>query len=231
MHLPIVIATYNRLELLKQTLTTLRLHSDNELEIIVVDDASTDPNVFKYLKSQKDIEYLRLKQRIQVAEVKNQGIALVSPSKYICIVDDDMYFLPHWDTVLIQALETYSDILLIGGKPHPHHTILEKRPLKINVDNYVDNFQVLTMNTQPGYCFFMERKTLNQLHFMEAHSEDIYGHEDTVICDKIHNMNKKVASINPPVLYHCGATNLVSYAADYPEMMAIAKQHPEIKFL
>ena len=42
MKIPVVIATYNRLELLKQTIDSLKKNSDNEIEIIVVDDASTE---------------------------------------------------------------------------------------------------------------------------------------------------------------------------------------------
>lgn len=223
MTLPIIISTYNRFELLQQTLDSLQKNSDSDLEIVVIDDASTDVRVYDYLDSQKDIIYYRFERQVNIATVKNKGIELSTRQKYICMVDNDVYFMPHWDTVLIKVLETFSDIGIVGGKKHPHHNVLESRKM--------DNIEVMITDNQPGYCLLLERENLDKIGEMICATNGFYGHEDTILCEKIRNMGKLVVAVNPPVIYHCGVRNNVGYAADYSEMMNFANLHPEIKFL
>jgi len=221
--IPVVISTFNRLELLQQTIDSLRKNSDNELEIIVVDDASTEPGVVPYLDSQNDISYYVFQERVPVAEVKNKGVQMSSKQKYICMIDNDVYFLPHWDTVLIDVLNKHKDIGMVGSKRHPHHKILETRNMA--------GHDVLIMENQPGYCFFLERKLLDEMGNLEGVPGSWYGHEDSMLVEKIKRSGRLVATVAPPVMYHCGMRNLVNFAADYPEMVELSKLNPNIKFL
>ena len=64
--LPVIIASYNRPRLLKQTLDSLRKNSDSKLQIIVVDcspnQEGNDSETVTYLKQQKDITYFHWKK-------------------------------------------------------------------------------------------------------------------------------------------------------------------------
>ena len=224
MRIPVVIATYNRVELLKQTIDSLKKNSDNEIEIIVVDDASTEPEAIKYLNSLKDIKFFRFTDNVGVAKVKNKGIEMASPSDYIHICDNDIYYLPHWDIKLIQVLETYEDIGLVGGKRHSHHRIYETRKM-------LDD-EVFILENQPGYSFFMRRKLLDEIGEFEVNDPKAFFHADSVMCERIKAKGKLLGAVNPPVIYHCGLNNFQGLrASDYPEMQIISQSHPEIKFL
>ena len=224
MKIPVVIATHNRLELLKQTIDSLKKNSDNEIEIIVVDDASTESGVAKYFDSLENVKFFHFADNFGVARVKNKGIELASPSDYIHICDNDIYYLPHWDIKLIQVLETYEDIGLVGGKRHSHHRIYETRKM-------LDD-EVFILENQPGYSFFMRRELLNEIGGFEVNDPKAFFHADSVMCERVKAKGKLLGAVNPPVIYHCGINNFQGLkASDYPEMQTISQLHPEIKFL
>ncbi|NWK74508.1 glycosyltransferase [Acinetobacter sp. SwsAc6] len=98
MNTPLVtvyIPTYNRVDLLKRAVESVRNQTYTNLEIIIVDDCSTD-NTHKYLK-----EVSGLDQRIRYfIKEKNSGacvsrnIAIENANgEYITGLDDDDYFL------------------------------------------------------------------------------------------------------------------------------------------
>jgi teichuronic acid biosynthesis glycosyltransferase TuaG len=85
----IIIATYNRSELLKKTLQSIIDQTFKEFEIIVVDDGSSD-NTETVVKEFKDydIKYLKLENSGNIAKIRNTGI---QHSKYdvLAFCDDD----------------------------------------------------------------------------------------------------------------------------------------------
>lgn len=226
--LPVVIATFNRLELLKQTIETAKKNADNKLEIIVVDDASND-GTKEYLKSLDFIKYYRFKEHAYIAGVKNKGIEMASPSKYIYISDNDIYFLPHWDSIMIKALETYSDVGIVGGRKHPHHRILTDRADSLR---RIDNITVCLVDNQAGYSFMLRRKDLDEVgYFNDTIQAGIRGGEDNDFIERMKSKGKIVACVDPPVLYHCGLYSFTGNpTSDYPEMINLQYSHSEILF-
>lgn len=225
--IPVVISSYNRLNLLKQTIETLKANSDNEIQIYVVDDASEDEMIREYFKTEPGVMFHQFDKRENIATVKNKGIELAtsfsSKEKYVCLADNDIYFMPHWDTKLIKVLEKFPDIGMVGGKRHPHHRFSETRIL--------DDMTVMITENQPGYHLLLERETLDKVGIMTSSGNGFYGYEDTILCEGIRKLGKVTAAVDPPVVYHCGLCNLNGKASDYPEMMSLASNHPYIKFL
>ena len=91
----VYIPTYNRLNLLKRAIESVRKQSYKNLEIIIVDDGSKDGTV-EYLeaisKVDKRIIYFLKKKNTGACESRN--IALKNASGYfITGLDDDDYFL------------------------------------------------------------------------------------------------------------------------------------------
>src|SRR3990167_9080135 len=148
--LQVIISTYNRLGLLKQTIESLRKNSDNPLEIIVVCDNldSVSPDLAikrkEYLDSQADIIKYYFDEKQTIAGIKRKGYGMrTSDEPYVYFSDDDVYFEPHWDSALIRILEALPDVGVVGGRHHPHHKIFSTR-----VSN---NGVVLICEQQAGY--------------------------------------------------------------------------------
>src|SRR3990167_1022976 len=224
MILPVIISTRNRVKLLKQTLESLRKNSDNPLEIVVIDDASGS-KTWDFLLTQKDIKSFRFEDRLTIAEVKKKGYELCSRKQYVYFSDDDVYFEPHWDSKLISILQKFPDIGVVGGRHHPHHQIFSTCPLN-------GEGQILICEQQAGYSLLLRQKDYRAIKGYEVSERTEDGGEDTLICDMIKAQGKLVASIDPPVIVHCGLKNHRGLnAADYHEMMEIQARRPEILFL
>lgn len=82
----VVIPTYNRAKLLPRAIKSVQQQTLQPLEIIIIDDGSTDDTV-EILKDFKDIKIFR-KQNGGISSARNLGIKLAS-GKYIAFLDDD----------------------------------------------------------------------------------------------------------------------------------------------
>ena len=87
----VVITTYNRAQFLKRAVQSA-LQAGSELEVIIVDDCSTDetPDLCAKLA---DVRYIRLTKNQGLAHARNAGAA-ESSSEFIAFLDDDDLRLP-----------------------------------------------------------------------------------------------------------------------------------------
>ena len=224
MKISVVISTYNRPELLLQTIATLQKNTISELETIVVNDASDNPDVDKYLEKVSKIIYHKFDKRVSIGEVKNKGISLMGKSDFIHFCDDDIYYTYGWDIKLMDALMNFPDIGVIGGKAHPHHTVLETR-------KFLD-YEIQIMNSQHGYSLFIRSEDLDKFTPFRSFPLEITGGEDSGFCEKVLENNLKIAAVNPPVIYHCGLKTFKgTKPADYNDIMIMKHKRPDILFL
>ena len=115
----VLIGTYNRSELLERCLEHVFSQKQVEVEVIVVDDASTD-DTFDVVKSFKEYQSGRLKY---LRNGVNRGISFnsnrafqLSSGKYLALVGDDDYWLDEFKLrKQIEVFESDNDNLAIVG--------------------------------------------------------------------------------------------------------------------
>ena len=109
----IIIATHCRPHLLGRAVESARAAGD-DIEVIVVDDASTDQteNVARGLP---DIKYVRLERNQQVAGARNVGL-LASSGEYVTFLDDDDLRLPGTLNEQVKLLRANPDAGLVYGQ-------------------------------------------------------------------------------------------------------------------
>lgn len=88
----VVIPTYNRADLLVEAVESVLAQSLRPLEIIVVDDGSTDCTAQAMAPYRKDIEYVRTVHR-GVSHARNLGWRMASGS-WVAFLDSDDLWLP-----------------------------------------------------------------------------------------------------------------------------------------
>ena len=98
----IIITTRNRPHLISRAVESARA-AGTDVEIIVVDDASTDETA-AVCRKLTNIKYVRLERNQGVAGARNVGI-LTSSGKYIAFLDDDDLRLPGSLDLQVRALE------------------------------------------------------------------------------------------------------------------------------
>ncbi|HCY01138.1 MAG TPA: glycosyl transferase [Bacteroidales bacterium] len=159
----IVIATYNRANLVKRALKSLISQTETDWEAIIVDDGSTDnthEQILPYIKDYAKIRYVR-KFHSGVVQSKNKGINL-SNGKYISFLDSDDEYSPNHlkarkqillDNPTVKFL--YGGVEIIGNQYVPDRFDYSK---KIHLSKCVI-----------GGTFFIERQSLVSLNgFIEV---------------------------------------------------------------
>jgi glycosyltransferase involved in cell wall biosynthesis len=154
----IIIAAYNRAQLLKRAVASLLSQTEEDWEAIIVDDGSTDEiysEILPYLKSCKKIKYLRKGHRGE-AMSKNEGI-WVSNGKYVSFLDsDDEYHPSHLESRKNILMQNPSLNFLYGGAKIIGNQFVPDRfnyARKINLNKCVI-----------GGTFFIERSILISLN-------------------------------------------------------------------
>ncbi|MDB4265241.1 glycosyltransferase family 2 protein [bacterium] len=111
----IIIPTYNREDLLRETLESVIPNADPKVEIIVIDDGSTDES-FAYLES--------LGSRVRVFKQSNQGPGAArnlgienATGDYLVFLDSDDLFFP-WTLDTIREVILATQAKLVFGKPY-----------------------------------------------------------------------------------------------------------------
>ena len=190
----IVIPVYGGLHVLKPCIESVIKHTRWDYRLIIVDDASPDPEIKKYLKKLDKDRFLEEGYNYRIlynnknrgfAPTANRGVA-EGDSPYICILNSDTLVTEGWMTRQLMALEADEKNVIVN--PVTNNTAL------INVQmhagsSYLDMADALAIapNTltyneimPTGFCFTMKRKLWDEVGpFDEAYIS--YGEELTSI--------------------------------------------------
>ena len=101
----VIIPTHNREKTIKKSIDSVLCQTYNNIEIIVVDDKSTD-NTEEVINSIKDnrIKYIKLDENKGACFARNKGIELAQ-GKYIAFQDSDDEWLPQKLEIQLRYLE------------------------------------------------------------------------------------------------------------------------------
>lgn len=191
----IIVPVYNVEEYLQKCIESILEQSYENLEIILVDDGSTDDS------GKICDEYVKKDKRIKVFHKKNEGVSSarnlgISKSKgsLICFVDSDDWIEKDLCLKLINAIqENCADIVLCG-----YNRVTGKNREKINSSGknqiisgreYLIN--CLNPQTSYGFCHMklIRKKIINEIRF----DENLKVGEDALFNIKISsNINKAI---------------------------------------
>lgn len=98
----IIILSYNTLELTKACLESIRAHTDETYEIVVVDNASKDGSA-EYLRQQQDVQLLENSENLGFPKGCNQGLA-VAKGDSLLLLNSDTVVTANWLKNMQKAL-------------------------------------------------------------------------------------------------------------------------------
>lgn len=189
----IIIATYNRAQLVKRAINSLISQTEEDWEAIVVDDESTDDTYLEistFLKSYPKIKYLK-KAHHGEALTKNEGI-WSSAGKYISFLDsDDEYDTLHLETRKKILMHDPSIRFLYGGSK-----IIGNQYVPDRFDN---NKKISLSKCVIGGTFFVERSLLISLNGLR----NIHLGTDADLFDRVKVSDTKMMETDiPTYIYH-----------------------------
>lgn len=126
--LSIIIPTHNRPHLLPLAVQSALNQTYQDLEIIVVDDASSEP---AHLPENPKLRVIRLEQGVGGAGARNVGTE-AARGRWVTYLDDDDCLLPHMAEISLSALESAAvnpPVAVISGlqKVNEHGEVLVTR--------------------------------------------------------------------------------------------------------
>ncbi len=98
----VVVVNWNSLEDLRSCLSSLRVQTHQELEVIVVDNGSADGSADMVAREFADFRLLRETENLGFAEACNRGI-LASNGEWVAMLNNDAVAEPDWAEALVRA--------------------------------------------------------------------------------------------------------------------------------
>ena len=106
----VIIPTYNRADLVRQALASVKAQTYRDFEIVVVDDGGTD-GTFEALAAGRELRVLRHPGRRGVAAARNLGVA-AARGEWLAFLDSDDLWLPDKLARQIFLLEGQPELLI-----------------------------------------------------------------------------------------------------------------------
>jgi glycosyltransferase involved in cell wall biosynthesis len=113
-----VIPTRNRLELVRRAIASVRSQSYPNVEIIVVDDGSTDGTA-ETLSNEEDVRLVRLHEGLGGAGARNRGVEAAT-GDLIAFLDSDDEWLPEKLTQQVPRLLDQPDVGAVYSRHYSH---------------------------------------------------------------------------------------------------------------
>ena len=137
----IVVAVYNLESLVERCLQSILKQTLRDVQIIIVDDASTDNSLQICQKySEKDNRVLVIHHEVNsgLSEARNTGLR-AAEGEYVFFVDGDDYIMPTLCQKAYERLETTkSDMVIFEAKYQRTNGKLVDMPIKCSKDHYIN---------------------------------------------------------------------------------------------
>ena len=207
----VIIPVYNAEKYLNQCLDSVVNQTLNEIEIICIDDGSTDNSleILSYYED-KDPRFKLLKQNNKYAgTARNVGINNAT-GEYLVFWDADDYFYPEaLEKMLHKIISDKADICICGGRqyyedlniesPAPRYIRKKEIPGKIpfNIKTHPDHVLSITVEAAWNKMFRKEFIINNNIHFKEIRNANDVFFVESSLC-----LAESITIVNEPLIYY-----------------------------
>lgn len=166
--LSIIVPVYNVQEQLKICLDSIINQSYKNIEIIVIDDASTDDStkvIKEYAQKYENIKPVFFEINHGVGYVRNYGVAL-SEREYIGFVDsDDWIDVDYYQKLLFSIKKNNSDVAACGIITEYDNSQSSELRYRYNFQNCIDgNFALKLLTKSENYGYYITPIVNNKIY-------------------------------------------------------------------
>ena len=227
MKLAVVIINWNGLKLLKKFLDPLIIYTNNDAELYIIDNNSTDKSVDYISSNYPMISIIKNKENYGYAKGYNEGLKEINADVF-CLLNNDVEVTENWLKPLIKEFllnantaaaqpkilnynnKAYFDYAgaaggFIDSLGFPYcdgrvHNIIEK-----DNDRYNFNKEIFWAS---GACFFIRKDIFNSLNGFD---ESFFSHmEEIDLCWRILKQNSKVRYIHNSTVFWGGGDSTIN---------------------
>jgi len=213
----VVIPSCNNFEYLSQTIRTLIINTDINLEIIVIEDGIISEMAETFYKNNKWIKVFKNEKNLGFIKSVNKGVKLAS-CDYVLILNDDVFIGFQAIDILLNNLLNDSQIGAIGA--WQDELFIKENKFEIpNIsfnssfefyqfakENLIKNKDVcISANILSGFCLMMSKKLIDKISLNCGLFDEVYGFgyfEDFDLCERIKKHNYKLKISLDSLVYH-----------------------------
>lgn len=192
----VIIVTHNRNRDCKEVVNSILMQKESPHEIIVIDDASSNPFQFENSK----VKVIRNTSERGLASSRNLGIQL-STGNIVAFIDDDALAPPDWVEKLQKAFT--DDIDVVGGPCKPLY--LSPIPNWWN-ENLYGILVGINHNGIIGCNLAVRKEVFNKVGYFDERLGRKYGkltsHEETEFLQRIKKKSGKIVFKKNLIVYH-----------------------------
>lgn len=192
MKISIIIPTYNAEKTINKCIDSILNQTYKDLEIIVINDNSTD-NTSKLLEKYQNISNLKIINNIEnrgIGYSRNIGVKNSSGS-YISFIDSDDYIEPNMYEVLVNEIND-NDLIIFNYNKVLNDALLDN---EYNFEN-----RVVTFKNSPDLLLNINLSPWNKLYKKELFTNNLFPenlkYEDAIVVIKAFLNAKKISIIN-----------------------------------
>jgi glycosyltransferase involved in cell wall biosynthesis len=209
----VVVPTYNRANLIRETLESILAQQFADFELVVVSDGCTD-GTEAAVESYRDprIRLIRQPNSGGPARPRNTGVQNAR-GKYVAFCDDDDLWMPEKLTRQVEAMEGDLDagLCFTGGVTFGQGDFLSRRALKKGVDR--NHFRTLLYgNFIANSSVMVRRSVLGEMGPFNV-DEFLRGAEDYEMWVRIAYRHRLIRIEEPLIRYRVHPTNLAGNRA------------------
>ncbi len=195
----VLVAAYNVEQYISKCLDSILGGTFKDIEIIVVDDGSTDDtgNICdQYAKDNINLRVIHQKNQ-GLSAVRNVGIE-AAKGEYLTFIDGDDYVATNFLEHLVAALQDDIEIVVCGNKKMPAGEINSPAPQTISGEAATIELLTRQENYHVISCGKLYRRTLFQNIAFPLGRKN----EDSFTTYKLFAQAKKIAFINEPLYFY-----------------------------
>lgn len=223
----VIIPTKNRAEVITRALNSVCKQTLKNLEIIIVDDGSTDEteSVIKQFLDQKKeipIKYIKNKLSLGGAIARNQG-AEIATGKYIAFLDSDDEWLPNHLSSGIQIIQSNNSNGVFGAfyTKSDIGVLKEVNVLDIPKDFTMADYIFSRIGDARTSTFIFESSCFKEIKFDERQEK----HQDWDLAIRFCDKYKLSVNNERTVIIHYDSNNRMSNSMNHKATKYLLKKH------
>ncbi len=215
----IVIATWNGKDILRKCLSSLFVNTNQEIQVVVVDNASADGTAAMLKLDFPQVHVLRNSLNMGFSKANNQGInfALANGAKQVLLLNNDIEITDNkWLETLTNKLWSDNKIGIVGckllyadGKIQHAGGIIKLRGAYHRGEREADRDQYDTVefvDYVTGAALLIKTEVIHRIGLLDEGFTPLYC-EDTDWCVRARLYGYKIVyTPKPTLIHHCGAS-------------------------